>query len=193
MKLYYRMLKHDPDGSLVKDTGMLPSGSYVIQFLELIHGLFDGLTVNATDVGEVERMLLFTTGAIPNYGSMKALALDDTYGVVVGTNDGVTAEDNENFKLDTKIAHGAIGAAGTMNYRDVIFVAPRVVGPNVDFDVARPFVNETDATITVKEIGLICKNHLNSYYHLLLRDVVTDEDVEADYTLTVVYTLRTTA
>lgn len=192
LKLYYRMRVHDPDGSLVKDTGLVPSHSYVIQFLELVKAFLDGVNVTATDVNGDERPLYEAGRLATDIGNVKAPALTAAYGIVVGTNDGATAEDNENYKLDTKILHDATGAAGKMNYRDVTFVAPREVGPNVDLDVFRPFINETASTITVKEIGIIIRKEYNPYYHLILRDVVTDEDVLAGYTLTVVYTLRTT-
>lgn len=193
LELYYRMLKHDPDGNLVKDTGMLPGGSYVIQFLEMLQALFDGINKVATNVDGGESTIIYASYSMFNYVRVKAAALDDAYGIVVGTNAGTTAEDNLNYALDTKILHSSAGAADKLNYRDMITTAPAVDGANVDFDMARPFINETDATITVKEIGLICKNQVDTKYHLLLRDVVTDEDVEAGYTLTVVYTLRTTA
>lgn len=192
IELYYRIMKHDPDGVLVKDTGLIPSGSYVIQFLEMMRGYFDALTITATDTSGAETVILKHITAINKNSRVDAPALNANYGIVVGTNAGTTAEDNENYALDTKILHSAVGDAGKMNYRDVIFVASRVVGPNVDLDIIRPFINETVATITVKEIGLICYGSYEGKYHLLLRDVVSDEDVEADYTLTVAYTLRTT-
>ena len=193
LELYYRMLKHDPDGVLVKDTGLIPSGSYVIQFLELIQAVFDGINKDATDVNGAEQLIYRLDQTLYWYVKVQAPALDDTYGIVVGTNAGTTAEDNENYALDTKILHSAIGDAGKMNYRDGSFVAPRVVGPNIDFDVNRAFINETGSTITVKEIGIIKKNSHITKYHLLLRDVVTDEPVDDAETLTVIYTLRTTA
>lgn len=192
LELYYRMLTHTPDGKLVKDTGLIPSNSYVIQFLEMIQALFDGIDKNATDVVEAERKIIEEIVAMRDWGKVAGPALDDSYGIVVGTNAGTTAEDNENFKLDTKILHSDAGAAGKMNYRDVQFTAPRVVGPNVDFDISRAFLNETGVTITVKEIGIICHADWRGWYHLLLRDVVSDEAVLDGYTLTVIYTLRTT-
>ena len=192
IELYYRMLKHDPDGVLVKDTGLMPSGSYVIQFLELIQGLFDGITSTATRVTGAEGIIVRPNEDMYRFGRVGAAALDDSFGVVVGTNAGTTAEDNENYALDTKILHSAVGAAGEMNYRDVTFVAPRVVGPNVDFDITRAFINETGFTITVKEIGIIANNNFDTQYFLLLRDVVTDEPVDDAETLTVIYVLRTT-
>lgn len=193
IETYYRIMKHDPMGRLVSDTGLVPSHSYVIQFLELMEAWMGARDKDATDVDGAETVLMDTT---PDQASTKGRADpavgDDTHGVVVGTNATETAEDNENYKLDTKILHSATGEAGKLNYQAVTLVKARVVGANVDLDVTRPFLNETAATITVKEIGIICKNSTDTKYHLLLRDVVTPQDVLAGYTLTVVYTLRTT-
>lgn len=191
--IYYRIMKHDPEGRLVKDTGLMPSHSYVIQFLELIYSLFNGVDKTATDVTGAESVLMDISDSSDSKGRADAGVGADTYGVVVGTNAGATAEDNENYALDTKILHSAIGEAGKLNYQAVTLVKSRVVGANVDLDVSRPYLNETGSTITVKEIGIIVRNTTDTKYHLLMRDVVTDEPVEAGYTLTVVYTLRTTA
>ncbi|MBA7636007.1 hypothetical protein ES703_43620 [subsurface metagenome] len=192
IETYYRILKHDPDGKLVKDTGLLPSHSYVIQFLEIFESLFDGIDKDATDVDGNESALIDTSDTMGNYARPAVGPGVDAYGIVVGTNAGTTAEDNENYALDTKIAEGV--ASGELSYQGVTDVAPRVVGPNIDLDLSRTFLNEhaTDP-VTVKEIGIICRNETDTKYHLLLRDVVTDEEVAAGYTLTVVYTLRTTA
>ena len=191
METYYRILKHDPDGKLVKDSGLISSHSYVIQFLEYLEGSFKVVDKTATDVDNAESKIVDKSDAMDAQGRVDAAVGDDTYGIVVGTNAGTTAEDNENYALDTKIVEGV--ASGELSYQAVTFVAPRVVGANIDFDVTRPFLNEhaTD-TVTVKEIGIICKNTTDTKYHLLLRDVVADEAVAAGFTLTVVYTLRTT-
>ncbi len=189
---YYRILKHDPEGQLVKDSGLIPSGSYVIQFLELIRSIIANADKTATDVDGAESTLMDISDLAQTKGRVNAGAGDDTYGIVVGTNAGATVEDNENYALDTKILHSAVGAAGELNYQAVTFIAPRVVATNIDFDLSRAFLNETGSTITVKEIGIICKNSQDTKYFLLLRDVVSDEDVLDGHTLTVVYTLRTT-
>jgi len=192
LETYYRMLVHDPDGNLVKDTGLLLAGSYVIQFLEQLEAFLDAdLTKEATDVVGAESLVSGGVAA-PAFGRMDAPALNDVYGVVVGTNAGTTAEDNLNYALDTKIAHSGIGAAGCMNYQAVTFVAPHEDAGNIDLHITRTFLNETGGGITVKEIGIICKNSVDTKYHLLLRDVVADELVNDGETLTVVYTLRTT-
>jgi len=190
IETYYRILKHDPDGNLVKDSGLVQSHSYVIQFLELVKVLLCGVGTIATDVDGVESAI-YSGGAISGDGRVDGGVGLDTYGVVVGTNAGTSAEDNEDYALDTKIAHSGVGAAGCLNYQAVTFVPARVVGPNIDLDISRAFLNETGVTITVKEIGIICKT-LTKYF-LLLRDVVADEPVDDAETLTVVYILRTTA
>lgn len=191
LETYYRILKHDSEGKLVKDSGLIPSRSYVIQFLELLEAILDATIKTATDVDNAENIIAGDE-MIQRYGKVDAGIGADTHGIVVGTNAGETAESNENYKLDTKILHSAIGDAGKLNHQAVTFVKARVVGVNVDLDINRPFLNETGNTITVKEIGIICYNTHDAKYHLLLRDVVTDEVVEDGYTLTVVYTLRTT-
>lgn len=187
--MYYRMLQHDSDGNLVKDSGLLPSHSYVLQFLQMIEALFNRISKNAKDVDGGSTAIITAATAIQNRGRVDGATGDDTHGIVVGTNAGSTPEDNENYKLDTKILHSATGEAGKLNYRNVSFVAPVDVGGNVDLDITRAFLNESGSTITVKEIGIIS---VGVAYHLLLRDIVTDEAVPDGNTLTVVYTLRTT-
>lgn len=192
METYYRILKHDPKGKLVYDSGLIPSHSYVIQFLEFIESFWRETDKIATDVDEGESVIQDLTDKIKTKFRYNAGAGIDTWGIVVGTNAGVTAEDNENFKLDTKILHSAIGDAGKLNYQAVVLGAVAVDGANIDYDIVRTFLNETGNTITVKEIGIIVMNTTDTKYHLILRDVVTDENVLDGYTLTVIYTLRTT-
>lgn len=176
---------------MIEDSGLKPSHSYVIQFLELIEALFSQTDKDATDVTGAESVLMDSTDNPPTKGRADAAVGDDTHGIVVGTNAGTSAEDNEDFALDTKIANGAGG--GQLNYQAVTFVAPRVVGPNIDLDISRAFDNASGGPITVKEIGLIVKNTTDTKYHLFLRDVVADEVVDDAETLTVIYVLRTTA
>jgi len=193
IQVFHRLLLLDPRGKIINDSGRIPSRSYVIQFLELIEAFLDGPTTkNATDVDNAESPIYRgATGAPVSYGRVDASANLDTHGIVVGTNDGATPEGNENYKLDTKVLHGS-GVAGKLNHQAVTMVAPAVVGANVDFDISRPFINDSGGTITIKEAGIICKNSQDTKYHLLVRDVVSDFAVPDDYTLTVVYTLRTT-
>lgn len=193
IELYYRILRHDPEGKLIRDTGLVPSHSFVIQFLEFLRSLWKSADKTATDVDGAETIMVDVSDGMGTKGRCDAPVGDDAYGIVVGTNAGTTAVGNENYALDTKILHSGIGDAGKLNYKGVGVVNARVVGPNIDLDVSRTFANETGNTITVKEAGIIIKNSTDTKYHMILRDVVADEDVLDGETLTVVYTLRTTA
>lgn len=189
---YYRLILTDKNGRVVKDTGYIPSHSYLIHYLRAIRGMAEGIyPVSTPDVNGVSRDII-EAGSADRQLQIDSGVGGDTWGIVVGTNDGSTPEDNENYCLDTKVLHSATGEAGKLNYRVVTFTIPAVSGPNVDFDISRPMINETAATITIKETGIICVNTWGNWYHLLLRDVVPDFDVDAGYTLTVVYRLRTT-
>jgi len=190
IETYYRLQIHDREGVLVRDSGEVPSHSYVIQFLEMVEGWVNDENKIATDVDNAETRIAWDTGFDDFSGDINAVAGDDNHGIVVGTNTGPTAEDNLNYKLDTKILHSAVGAAGKLNYQAMTWVAPRTVGLNIDLDISRTFLNETGGTITIKEIGIITWGY-EDYYHLILRDVVEDEAVDDAETLTVVYTLRT--
>ena len=193
IETYYRFLRHDPEGRLVKDTSLIPSHSYVIQFLEMFAAIWSRSDKNATDVNGAEGVLVDVSEYASKFFRVNGGLGNDTYGVVVGTNAGTMAEDNENYALDTKILHDGAGAAGKLNYQATAVVAPHVDGASVDLHVSRTFRNETGVTITVKEIGIIIKNTDDVKYHLILRDVVSDEDVLDGETLTVIYTLRSTA
>ncbi|GAI61616.1 unnamed protein product [marine sediment metagenome] len=191
IETYYRILKHDPEGNLIKDSGLIPSRSYVIQFLEMLEGFFKGEDKTATDVLNAAELIVDENVSVRMLRVL-AQAGDDSYGTVVGTNAGVTAVNNENYKLDTKILHSDTEEAEKLNYQAVTLVVPTANGGNVDFDITRTFLNETENPIGVKEIGIICRGGTGYEYFLLLRDVVTEESVLAGYTLTVIYTLRTT-
>jgi len=193
-EMFYRLLLFDERGKLVKDTGLTPSHSYVLQFLQGIEALLGAITKTAKDINNTSQTIVRSDGQMNFALGCDAPAGDDTYGIVVGTNDGAIPESNTNYKLDTKILHSAVGEAGKLNYRAVTLVAPTPIAGNVDLDVSRPFINETADPIVVKEIGIYVKSYDGSAWHyfLILRDVVSDFSVSAGYTLTVVYTLRTT-
>lgn len=189
---FYRLIITDPNGKVVHDTGEKPSHSYVIQFLELVYSVTSGTAVTATDTSNAETTIL-ALATCSSFGRVDAAQGDDNYGIQVGLNTGATAEDNENYTIDTLIDHSDVGAAGDMNYQSVTFVAPVVDGANVDFDITRPFLNESGNPITVDEITLVCKNSGDTKYHLLMRDTGMSQAVADANTLTVVYTLRSTA
>ena len=191
---YYRLLLHNMKGELVKDSGLISVQSYVLQFLQSLEGIFDGISKTAKDINNTDQKITGVSLACSNDLRADAGVGIDTHGIVVGTNAGATAEANDNYKLDTKILHGSV-VAGKLNYQAVTLVAPSEIAGNIDFSVSRPLINDSGGDITVKEIGIIVDSMAvspNHYYFLIMRDVVADFAVTNGFTLTVVYTLRTT-
>jgi len=190
---FYRLVKRNAKNEVVMDSGLVPCDSFVLQFLKLIRcEMVYPDSMKAKDIANTDQWIYVYGQGVSYLGRVDAGIGADTYGVVVGTNAGNTPEDNANYKLDTQILHSATGEAGKMNHQAVVMVAPSVVGGNVDMTVSRPFINETSGVITVKEIGIYCRQTFDTHSHCLLRDVVTPQGVNPAETLSVTYTLRTT-
>ena len=117
-------------------------------------------------------------------------AAGDSLGPVVGS--GTTAVTIDDYKLDTKIAHGT--GSGQLSHGAVSFNAPQTSGQSRYFEVVRAFTNNSGDTVTVREIGLHMNNEPSSYFYLCLRDVLGSAiDVENTKVLTVTYRILTTA
>jgi hypothetical protein len=119
----------------------------------------------------------------------------DNYGIIVGS--GTDAEALTDYKLQTKIAHGA--AAGQLDYNATTFTGTAEVLGNVDLILARSYYNATANTIAVRELAwyVLCYRidytyHGIAAYFCVIRDLLPgDVNVASDDTLTVQYTLRT--
>ena len=193
LKLMRRLVVTDKDGKVISDTGEMETESYVIQFLEYIYALFNAPQpggYSATDVTGVERTIYMYSYECNDTFIANAGINVGTYGLVVGTNAGASPESNTDYSLDTKIAEGA--GAGQLTHNAMSWDAPLVVGVNVDLVGKRSFTNNSGATITVKETGIRVRNDPSGYYHLIIRDVVSDTPIPDLCSLTVYYTLRTT-
>jgi len=201
IELYYRMLIHDKNGKLVKRTHWKTSRSFVLQFLQHIDVLINhaqgvvGVAVSTKDMGGTSRTLQALTPGpwyTLNYLAVFSADNDATYGVLVGT--GSTAVTNADYVLATLINHGV--GAGRLDYGAHSRTAAQVVSSNVDFVINRTFYNGSGNAITVNEIGIACAtvdSGGNIRYFLITRDVTTPITVDNAKTLTVQYTMRTTA
>lgn len=192
VQLFIRCVVRGPDGKIIRDTGVRPSRSFVIQFLEFIYALFDGpSSLKATDTSNSEQYMYVAAWPASDVFRIDAGINTSGYGPVVGTGDA--AEANTDYKLETQLTEGT--GAGKITHGAVLFVATAVVGANVDLVVKRAFTNNTGSTITVKEAGIYSKwEHApNKYYHCIVRDVLgAGVDVPDKCSLTVIYTIRTT-
>lgn len=191
MQLLKRITVKDKNGKIKYDSGLVPSHSFTIAFLEHIYGSLKTIAVDIEDVDNVEQ----SVGDPADYqlvrNELNAADNSDTYGLVVGT--GIGAESNTDYALGTKIAHGT--GATQLDYGAHSFTAPSVVGDNVDMIVSRDFYNGSGGSITVTEVGGYTKSRVGAAYEYfcILRDLLdTSVPVANTETLTLQYTLRTT-
>lgn len=193
VQLLIRAVVKDPDGKIIHDTGQKPSKSFVIQFLEVVYGIFNALAVGGYEItatdGTEDYVYVHDQNCNQHF-IVDAGVNVSTHGIVVGTGD--TAETNTDYKLQTQLTEGV--GAGNITHGAMTVGAVAVVGANVDLELKRSFTNNTGSTITVKEAGIyIFLNYSTLFYHCIIRDVlVSPIDVPDKCTLTVYYTLRTT-
>ena len=119
-----------------------------------------------------------------------ATAGQDYWGIEVGT--GITAPTITDTKMETQIAHGV--GVGEMQYSAVTFGAPASDGVTAHFTVTRDFSNNSGGSITVREIGLVCRlgTLSGTTYFLTIRDAVNIAVPDGE-TLTVNYRIQATA
>jgi len=205
MKLYLQITITDTKtGKIIRRTRKRLSRSFVIQYLQMIEASFrhayaaTGDTVSIKDTSNTARDCLMTnTGAVTyalnGFFAVDALEDDDTYGIVVGSDN--TAEDNLDYKLNTQIADGAV--AGELDYSAHTFITSAEVGANVDFQIQRPFINNSGGNVTIEEAGIYIKtifsaNAATAWIFCIVRDTTGTVTVADGQTATVDYTFRTT-
>jgi len=189
LKVYYQIFIHDKNGKLVRKTRKRRSRSFVIQFLEIMYSMFiETTTFTVTNLAGTEDIWLGSS-------TPRALAIagETEAGILVGS--GITPPTNNDFILANQIAHGS--GSGQLQYGSQAFIAPSVVGLNVDIICTRPFANGSGAIITVREIGFAVGEGTSAPTtttgRLIIRDVLpTEKNVSPLETLTVQYTFRTT-
>lgn len=184
IKTYYQLIVRDKKGKVIRKTRKKLSRSWVIQFLEILDCHLTATTRAITDDTNTE--VSYTGSKAMN---AEAAAGDVTKGIVVGT--GTTPEDDTDYALETKVAHGA--GAGQLNYGAQSHTDAAIVGVNVDFIFTRTFTNASGGSIAVTEIGILVHASTTTTYHwLIIHDVFAAVDVGNGQTLTVEYTIRTT-
>ena len=191
MEIFRRVFVSDKDGKIKYDSGLMPSNSFVIAFLEHLYGEFNTIDISIEDTSNTSRTVGEPGDAEVRRHNINAADDDATFGIVVGT--GTTAESNTDYALATQIAQGT--GSGQLDYGAHSFTVPTVVGSNVDLLVSRTFTNSSGASITIREIGIYCESRVSTayYYFCILRDVLTTPAAVANgEILTVQYTIRTT-
>lgn len=191
MQLLLRLVVTDPNGKVLTDTGQKPSKSFVIQWLEAIYYIFDGIEPTNTCILGTEERMVRTGVTLTSQCKTNAPINDDEYGIVAGTGD--TAVDNEDYKLATQLTEGV--GVGNITHGAMVHETV-VIDTYVSWEMKRPFTNNTGSLITVKEVGTYTKQANTSPYpsHCIIRDVLgTPVDVPDKCSLTAYYTWRTLA
>lgn len=196
MELMKRITLKDKKGKIVFDSGIQPSQSYVLQFLQIIcaiitfHGSPDP-SIRDTDAQyqQLGSTNIWDSGDYPF--SIHGGSGEEYWGLVVGTGD--MAEDNENYRLESKIAHGT--GAGELEHGGTSYNSPAVNGAGTYYQwhIYRTFANNSGGSIEVKEIGAQVRytNSPANKYALIWRDLLSPTITIPDgQTLTVNYYLR---
>ena len=182
--LYYKVEVRDPDGKLLKRERR-KSRSYVRQWNDIVAAQAGAGTQSVKDTGGTSRSV--TTHA--NNLRFSAAAADDAVGIVVGS--GVIAVTIVDFNLRTKITEGT--GAGQLNYQASTPGDPAISGSSCSFETSRAAINNSGATVTVKEIGINIRGASTPYYFLGVRDVLAASlDVPHGGAITITYTIKVT-
>ena len=150
------------------------SKSFVKQFIDMLYGLFKANYLSSTILN-----ITATDGTgypFPNLSNLSRGVMyvefganDDRGGIVVGTSDEAVEYDDYNLKA--KISHGS--GSGQLSYGATVVEEPYKDGTEYKFRVFRTFTNNSGASITVKEVGLVAYWELmTTHLALLIRDVL---------------------
>ena len=204
LSLFYELEVRDKDGRIIssrRERSRSLLRNFALLVRTLLAGNIAGVITHTTldvKVSITKRdgstfsfpSLMYSNGAENAPAVMEAAAMErnDNYGVIVGA--GSTAVTRDDYDLETQYKDG-LGANqlvhGKTTVEDVNGTPPDSV-----WRVIRTFTNESDATITVREIGLavLCQGN----YVLIARDVLsTPEDIPSAASLTVRYVFKVTA
>ena len=194
LELYYQCIVREGSDLVVLDTGIRAGHSFCKSFAQLMFNVepfgcarfspttvtdTDGDSVTTTKTGGASRQMGFRTDAS---------STTSTYGIQVGT--GTSAESINDTKLQTQISHGV--AAGNLQYGTVSYGAPSTTATTTTFRTTRVFTNGSGGTVTVQEIGLVCRGNQSANNFLIIRDLTGAVAVTNGQQLTVNYDLTTT-
>jgi hypothetical protein len=194
----------DKTGKLLKHY-VTPARSWLKQFIQMLKGEF--ATRNGTDVGNGNVTIVDETGTargFPRHSTasgylcyMNLSALGDvgdvSQGIIVGSSD--TPNSLTTYALGAKISHGS-GSGQLVYNAQTIEDVTNPSGNDLQFRLTRTFTNNSGATVTVKEVGLIVKvwdSSANSRSWLIARDVLPSPvDVPDGASLTIRYVVKIT-
>ena len=191
--LAYRVMKQDIKKRILYDSGIIPSRSFVRQFVDCMKVELSDTNGTAKDVTGTDVNMRGDVYAWDyHYGLHRADAGEhnDDYGILVGTSD--TPPDNSDYALGTPIPDGS--ESGELEYGEMVFHDVTEEAGYIEASMRRIFYNAGTENVVVKEIGLVVNQTHENKNFLWIRDVLgTPVTVEPAQTLTVQYIMKTKA
>jgi len=179
-------------GKVVRKTRKYRARSFHNVFLQLAtRYMFGASAPNVIDIdGNTRNPATFLqpvhTSTVSGHGF-------ETEGIVCGTSSA--AVDAGDYYLTAVITDGT--GSGQLSYgNNTTSTGSVATGSSItSFDVTRPIANSSGGTITVEEIGLVMSISITAVVRgfMYLRDLTGGVDVGDGQTLTVTYTITTTA
>ena len=199
-QIYWEIEVKDKNGKVISKK-QASAKSWLVAFITLLKGQFavsaDAQTgtnnVSVVDEGGTGRNFPpFITYGTNSFSCLGAAA-NVNEGIVVGS--GNTANLITTYMLTSKILHGSTSGLllyGASSIEDVTNPS----GNDLQFRITRTFTNNTGATVTVKEIGIIgrcCATGVVLRNFMIARDVLpSPTDVPDGATLTIRYVAKIT-
>lgn len=159
----------------------IPINSWLRNYIYWAHIQHENLTGYCTDTSGTPQSITPT-----NPQEFKAPASQHNYGLVVGT--GTDPNGYGTYKLQTQIQHG-IGA-GQLNHQASLVGPITWADPLLYHTLSRSFINNSGATITVKEAGAYAKGGI--FYIAVIRDLTGDIVIADTKTLNLQYYVKVT-
>jgi hypothetical protein len=198
LEAYWEIEVRDANGKLLTFR-KFKAKSWLAQFMGVLKGHFTitaGLNANygnspVTDISGAVRPYPYVGQNLYNSGlCLNAGSGDSSYGLVVGSSD--TPNTVTTYAMGNIIPHGS--GANQLVYGQTTMENPtNPSGTNYwIFRIIRTFTNNSGASITVKEIGLIVASwaydNANTHrFFLIARDVINPVTIPSGATLTVRY------
>ena len=180
----------DKNGNIIK-VHKQKSHSFVANFLYLLGSFLADTQYNWTDVsGTVQQ---FYSGSVSLSDILNAhTGNPSNSGIMVGT--GTATPTPGDYKLGNLIASGT--TSGTLNYSNPTFNQPSVSGNTTSMTITQSYQNQSGASITVTEVGLVAVTDNNSNTNdsvLITHDLLSSPITVANLSiLEITYTISIT-
>jgi len=180
----------DKDGKIIKQHKQ-KSHSFVANFMYFLGTFLANTEYNWTDVSGNVRQY-YGNNNLPLSLILNAnCGSPGQCGIVIGT--GTATPTPQNYKLGNQIANGT--SSGQMQYGNPSFIQPTVSGNTTSMIISQTFQNQSGASITVSEVGIIAFTDTSSGYDyvLLVHDLLSSPITVANLSvLQITYTISVT-